>query len=70
MCGIAGFWQNNSQHSPEQLEKSVSLMADALFMRGPDSSGTWCDPEIGLALGHRRLSIIDLSPAGHQPMVS
>lgn len=45
-------------------------MADALFMRGPDSSGTWCDPEIGLALGHRRLSIIDLSPAGHQPMVS
>jgi asparagine synthase (glutamine-hydrolysing) len=45
-------------------------MADALVHRGPDDGGTWSDAERGVALGHRRLSIIDLSPAGHQPMAS
>jgi asparagine synthase (glutamine-hydrolysing) len=45
-------------------------MADALHHRGPDDSGVWVDDSAGLAFGHRRLSIIDLSPLGHQPMVS
>ncbi len=45
-------------------------MADRLVTRGPDDAGVWADPATGVALGHRRLSILDLSPAGHQPMVS
>ena len=45
-------------------------MADALIHRGPDDAGVWVDEAAGIALGHRRLSILDLSPAGHQPMVS
>jgi len=45
-------------------------MSDCLAHRGPDDSGTWADAEVGVALGHRRLAIIDLSPEGHQPMVS
>ena len=45
-------------------------MTDTLVHRGPDAGDIWLDPEAGLALGHRRLSIIDLSPAGAQPMVS
>lgn len=45
-------------------------MTDAIAHRGPDDSGAWFDAEVGVALGHRRLSIIDLSPAGHQPMAS
>ncbi|MGZ5257189.1 MAG: asparagine synthase (glutamine-hydrolyzing), partial [Burkholderiales bacterium] len=48
----------------------VERMADTLFHRGPDDSGTWIDKDAGIALGHRRLSIIDLSPEGHQPMTS
>ena len=45
-------------------------MTDAISHRGPDDAGQWLDPEAGIALGHRRLSILDLSPAGHQPMAS
>jgi len=45
-------------------------MGDRLFHRGPDDAGNWCDTGAGLAFGFRRLSIIDLSPAGHQPMLS
>ena len=45
-------------------------MADALIHRGPDDAGCWADPEAGIALGHRRLAVLDLSPAGHQPMMS
>lgn len=45
-------------------------MADTLIHRGPDDGGVWCDSEQRIGLGHRRLSIVDLSPAGHQPMVS
>ncbi|MCP5039457.1 MAG: asparagine synthase (glutamine-hydrolyzing) [bacterium] len=51
-------------HDPELL----GPMTDAMIHRGPDDSGTWCDPEAEIGLGHRRLSIIDLSPAGRQPM--
>jgi asparagine synthase (glutamine-hydrolysing) len=49
---------------------SVRLMTDALTHRGPDDSGAWWDGGAGVAMGHRRLSIIDLSPQGHQPMAS
>jgi asparagine synthase (glutamine-hydrolysing) len=45
-------------------------MSSTVAHRGPDDHGRWLDPEVGLALGHRRLAVVDLSPAGHQPMVS
>ena len=69
MCGIAGFWELLSRPKGE-LKKIARGMANALAHRGPDDSGVWADPQAGIALGHRRLSIIDLSSAGHQPMTS
>src|SRR5690349_15404274 len=45
-------------------------MAEPLAHRGPDDRGVWCDRDAGIALAHRRLSIVDLSPTGHQPMAS
>ena len=69
MCGIAGLWERGGA-SREDLARSVEDMTQALSHRGPDDSGIWIDAETGIALGHRRLSIIDLSPAGHQPMRS
>lgn len=68
MCGIAGFWQFASGQN--NLTDSIKLMADALQSRGPDDCGVWVEPGSGMALGHRRLSIVDLSAAGHQPMLS
>lgn len=67
MCGITGQLGGNQGQG---LERVVGKMADTLFHRGPDDSGVWVDEAAGIALGHRRLSILDLSPAGHQPMVS
>lgn len=64
MCGIAGWL--GSQIMPEV----VARMGDALVHRGPDDGGSWEDADAGVALLHRRLSILDLSPAGHQPMAS
>jgi asparagine synthase (glutamine-hydrolysing) len=52
------------------MKATARAMADALSHRGPDDHGVWADPEAGVALGHRRLSIIDLSQSGHQPMLS
>ena len=68
MCGIAGFISLNNRGAG--LGESLRRMTDALTHRGPDDEGQWLDPEVGIALGHRRLSILDLSPEGHQPMHS
>ena len=68
MCGIAGVL--NLTNSRGQLERDAIAMADSLAYRGPDDHGIWADADAGIALTHRRLSIVDLSPAGHQPMVS
>ena len=48
----------------------VTAMANTLIHRGPDDGGVWADAAVGIALGHRRLSILDLSPEGHQPMTN
>ncbi len=69
MCGVAGFLQL-SVETGAPLETVAQAMADTLRHRGPDDSGAWADAEAGIALGHRRLSIIDLSAAWHQPMTS
>src|SRR3546814_7300514 len=70
MCGIAGFLSGRSRPSPDFLRKTAEAMALAIRHRGPDAEGTWIDPEAGLAFGHCRLSIVDLSAAGAQPMLS
>lgn len=67
MCGIAGAWHANGEERASIA--TVRAMTAAIIHRGPDDDGIWSDPESGLVLGHRRLSILDLSPAGHQPMV-
>lgn len=66
MCGIAGFWSTGALPDAGVLAR----MADTLVHRGPDDAGGWVDESAGIGLAHRRLSILDLSPAGHQPMVS
>lgn len=68
MCGIAGFLQPSGLTDGEAT--TLKAMTDSIWRRGPDDEGHWLDPQGGIALGQRRLSIIDLSPAGHQPMVS
>jgi asparagine synthase (glutamine-hydrolysing) len=69
MCGIVGVWTRTPQaHS--DIQAQIRAMTDAISHRGPDDAGVWADESAGLALGHRRLSIIDLTPAGHQPMRS
>ena len=67
MCGLTGFLARGPVAGMAEI---ASSMADRLLHRGPDDGGAWCDEEAGIALAHRRLSILDLSPAGHQPMVS
>ncbi len=69
MCGIAGVL-TSAGSAREPLERNATAMADSIAHRGPDDHGLWSDPEAGIALTHRRLSIVDLSPAGHQPMTS
>lgn len=65
MCGIAGIIQSNP--GKFQLQQ-LQLMTDAIAHRGPDGAGEWCNQNNTVLLGHRRLSVIDLSSAGHQPM--
>lgn len=69
MCGIAGIFLHPEKSDPRKLATIAQLTA-TLQHRGPDASGTWIDAEGGIALGHRRLSIVDLSEAGKQPMLS
>ena len=69
MCGFAGFLSNKLSVLGS-LDATATQMTKAIAHRGPDDSGAWADAQAGIALGFRRLAIIDLSPAGHQPMVS
>src|SRR5437764_9832296 len=66
MCGITGIWRKRGGDAAA----TASRMTSRLAHRGPDDAGVWSDAATGVALGFRRLSIIDLSPAGHQPMRS
>lgn len=70
MCGFAGFASDRKNWGADDMYGVVNRMSEALIHRGPDDHGSWIDNEAGVALGFRRLSIIDLSPAGHQPMLS
>ena len=70
MCGITGFLDTSRSKSSEQLTLIARRMATSLSHRGPDDDGVWVDQNTGIAFGHRRLSIIDLSPMGAQPMHS
>jgi asparagine synthase (glutamine-hydrolysing) len=70
VCGIAGIWDRSHRRAPQEIAASVAAMTEALRYRGPDAGGLWHDPAAGVAIGHRRLSIVDLSQAGAQPMVS
>jgi len=69
MCGIAGLWLPSPTTAPE-LTARARAMAEALVHRGPDDAGVFTEPAAGFALAHRRLAILELSPAGHQPMAS
>ncbi len=70
MCGIAGFIDAEAAVPDAQLQAVGDAMVTSMQLRGPDDKGVWSDARAGVVLGQARLSIIDLSPAGHQPMVS
>ena len=69
MCGIAGIFLTPQKADPNRLAH-IEAMTSTLDHRGPDDAGIWIDREAGIALGHRRLAIIDLSSEGFQPMLS
>ena len=69
MCGICGFIKPKGFKDSE-ARVTLELMNSKLVHRGPDATGVWTDSRNGIALGHRRLSVLDLSPAGNQPMIS
>lgn len=69
MCGIAGYYSPQGMEG-ESLERIVRKMTDTMHHRGPDDSGTWVESSSGIGFGHRRLSILDLSSQGRQPMTS
>ncbi|MGH9178407.1 MAG: asparagine synthase (glutamine-hydrolyzing) [Acidimicrobiales bacterium] len=70
MCGIAGLLDPNASTGTATLHSRAQAMGRTLRHRGPDDEGVWVDEEAGVALASRRLAIVDLSAAGHQPMVS
>jgi len=70
MCGFVGFLGGAAADGQGGDEAVLRRMADAIAHRGPDDDGYWCDVPQRIGFGHRRLAIVDLSPAGHQPMRS
>jgi asparagine synthase (glutamine-hydrolysing) len=70
VCGIAGFLDGSRSVAADEAVARTRAMSDAVAHRGPDDSDVWVDAAAGIGLGHRRLSIIDLSPLGRQPMHS
>lgn len=70
MCGMTGFVLARAGMDSVALRATAGAMAAAIRHRGPDDAGAWADEQAGVALGHVRLAILDLSPAGHQPMAS
>ncbi|HWV43446.1 asparagine synthase (glutamine-hydrolyzing) [Pseudorhodoplanes sp.] len=70
MCGIAGFFDRTPRGDAAAMSARAQAMSDAIAYRGPDGEGVWCDEPAGVALAHRRLAIVDLTPTGAQPMVS
>jgi asparagine synthase (glutamine-hydrolysing) len=70
VCGLVGFLGGVGAYGQVGDEAMLKRMADTITYRGPDDAGYWCDENHRVGLGHRRLSIVDLSPAGHQPMQS
>lgn len=69
MCGVAGWFSRDSVRA-EHISAVVTRMSGTLGHRGPDDRGLWIDADAGIGLGHTRLSIVDLTQAGHQPMLS
>lgn len=69
MCGVTGFW-TTSRIEAAQRRSQAMAMAEMIRHRGPDAIGAWTDPDGGIALGHTRLAIVELSKAGEQPMHS
>src|SRR4051812_43264509 len=70
VCGIAGFLDVPGRRSSADLAEIATRMASSLRHRGPDDGDAWIDAGVQVALGHRRLAVIDLSEHGHQPMGS
>lgn len=70
MCGLAGFFDTSRGQPSVEWPSILNRLGAAIAHRGPDDFGVWLDADAGIALSHRRLSILDLSPAGHQPMAS
>jgi asparagine synthase (glutamine-hydrolysing) len=70
MCGICGFIDSRGRLAPDGYPSLIGAMTATLAHRGPDDGGHWADPAAGVALGHRRLAVIDVSAHGHQPMLS
>ena len=70
MCGFAGFIDPAATKTREELCAVINALADTVCHRGPDDAGEWVDERAGVALGFRRLAILDLSASGHQPMLS
>ena len=69
MCGICGLWYPFKQKN-EEIISDLNSISDKLKHRGPDDFGTWTSKEHSIGISHRRLSILDLSINGKQPMIS
>ena len=70
MCGLAGIFLTDLNKQPSEVANSIKKMTSLMERRGPDDAGIWQDSDAGLYFGFRRLAILDLTAAGHQPMVS